>query len=408
MHDLVPYILDGITIVVVTLLAIPIGVFCLEVLLAVLPGSRWKVSTRERRGKTVVLIPAHDEEQGIVATLRSAQSTLAECDEVVVVADNCTDRTAEVAREHGARVFERFDNQRRGKGYAINYGVDQLRALPPDVVIILDADCQILPLGIDRLSQAVEQTQRPVQAHNLCVAQSSAGGDPSLAALGHLFCCLIRPTGAARIGMPCPLMGTGMALLWTLIDRIRFDGDHLAEDKLLGIEMALAGHPPQFCPEVEVRSAIPSDRAAFTNQRRRWEHGHLRLALTQIPRLIWGSLRQRRLSSLWMALDIGVPPLALLVLTWLLTTALAAFSVFMGETMIPLVALAIEGAMLGTAVAAGWYWFCREQVPISVFARVPGYVARKMSLYASFLSGRGQRTWVRTARKPAHEVANHS
>ena len=72
-------------------------------------------------------------------------------DRLLVVADNCTDHTAAVARAAGAEVLERRDAERRGKGYALAAGVDTLRAGPPDVVVIVDADCRPAAGAIDRL-----------------------------------------------------------------------------------------------------------------------------------------------------------------------------------------------------------------------------------------------------------------
>jgi FkbM family methyltransferase len=83
---------------------------------------------------------------------------------VLVVADNCTDRTAEIARASGADVIERSDLERRGKGHALAFGIDRLEQDPPDVVIIIDADCQLTPGSIDALAQQAVEAQSPVQA----------------------------------------------------------------------------------------------------------------------------------------------------------------------------------------------------------------------------------------------------
>ena len=92
----------------------------------------------------LAIVPAHNEEAGLPATLRSC----ADLDypagkyRVYIVADNCSDQTAELARQQGAEVSTRSDPFRRGKGYALDHGLtflDQTGA--PEVVIFLDADC---------------------------------------------------------------------------------------------------------------------------------------------------------------------------------------------------------------------------------------------------------------------------
>ncbi|MEO6118556.1 MAG: glycosyltransferase family 2 protein, partial [Methylotenera sp.] len=88
-----------------------------------------------------VLIPAHNESSGIIATLNSIRSQLKSKDRLLVVADNCDDDTAAVALANGAEVIERHDTTKRGKGFALDFGIHYLSQNPLDVVIIIDADC---------------------------------------------------------------------------------------------------------------------------------------------------------------------------------------------------------------------------------------------------------------------------
>ncbi|MFE6736037.1 glycosyltransferase [Microbacterium sp. NPDC057650] len=102
-----------------------------------------------------VLIPAHNEESSLPATLLSLQQQSTAPDRVLVVADNCTDRTVEVARSHGADVFETVGNTHK-KGGALNQALEDL--LPSlgdnDTVMVMDADSQI---GDDFLTEAVRR-----------------------------------------------------------------------------------------------------------------------------------------------------------------------------------------------------------------------------------------------------------
>src|SRR5262249_22929425 len=120
------------------------------------------------RPRVAVLIPAHDEESGIAATLSSVMLQMRAEDRLVVVADNCGDGTAAIARRMGAQVTERRDESRRGKGYALDHGLRTLREpAPPDVVIVIDADCQIGHGCLETLATLCAETRRPVQATNL-------------------------------------------------------------------------------------------------------------------------------------------------------------------------------------------------------------------------------------------------
>ena len=156
-------------------LAVPVIVFGVEILAAVfLPRARTPAGTPGGVRNTV-LVPAHDEERGIAATLRLLREGLRPGDVLLVVADNCTDETATVARGEGAAVLERTDTANRGKSYALDFGIQSLRARPPEVVTIVDADCQIDAASLQLLSGRALATGRPVQALYLMHAPAGTG-----------------------------------------------------------------------------------------------------------------------------------------------------------------------------------------------------------------------------------------
>ena len=117
--------------------------------------------------RTVVLMPAHDEAADIVTTITALRAITDPAIDLLVVADNCTDDTAALARTAGARVIERCDPARRGKGYALAFGRDHLALTPPDCVVVLDADCTVAGAGIAALARAAIRSKRAVQACNL-------------------------------------------------------------------------------------------------------------------------------------------------------------------------------------------------------------------------------------------------
>src|SRR5204863_991588 len=106
-----------------------------------------------------------------------------------------------------------------------------------------------------------------------------------------------------------------MALPWTLIDKARLDGN-VVEDMQWGIDLALAGHPPLFLPEAYVNSPLPQTQKAASTQRTRWEHGHLSTLLSQVPRLLLLAAKHRRWSLFCLACDLAIPPLSLLVASY--------------------------------------------------------------------------------------------
>jgi cellulose synthase/poly-beta-1,6-N-acetylglucosamine synthase-like glycosyltransferase len=359
--------------------------------------SRRKPSAAGARGRLAIIMPAHDEALVIATTLRAVIPQLAARDRLIVVADNCSDDTANIARQEGAEVIVRTDAVRRGKGYALDFGVRHLESDPPDIALIVDADCEVTPGALGSLAATCARTSRPVQALYLMHAAPNAGLKTRLAEFAWVLRNQVRPLGLWRLGLPCQLMGTGMAFPWECLRTSALATGHIVEDLKLGIDLARAGHAPLFCPGALVTSRFPDSTAGLQSQRTRWEHGHLGVILREAPRLLLESVLRCRPALLVLALDLGVPPLALLalqlLLVWLAALALYAST----EAAVPLALATLGVVLFGFAVITAWWRFARHVVSLASLALAPVYVLWKIPLYARFLVSR-QVDWVRSRR----------
>ncbi|NJN49648.1 MAG: glycosyltransferase [Alkalinema sp. RL_2_19] len=111
--------------------------------------------------RAAIVIPAHNEAAGLAATLAPLRQLAIP---IVLVADNCSDQTAAIGQNLGAIVLERHNPQQRGKGYAMDFAIDFLRRQPPEVVVFLDADCQIANAEVLQLIDQAVRQQSPVQS----------------------------------------------------------------------------------------------------------------------------------------------------------------------------------------------------------------------------------------------------
>ncbi|MFK2911331.1 glycosyltransferase family 2 protein [Pseudomonas sp. 3HC3] len=375
---------------------VPVLVLVLQVLLACLPA-RARPNGIGERPRVAVLVPAHDEALVIRAMLASVTPQLLDGDRLLVVADNCSDDTAQLARESGAEVVERHDTRLRGKGYALDFGVRHLAQRPTEVVIVVDADCQVGEGAIDCLARRCLELGRPVQSLYLMRAPAGAGLRVQVAEFAWRVKNLVRPRGWARLGLPCQLMGAGMAFGWHDLSLINLANGHLVEDVKLGLDLCQQGKPPAFCPEALVTSQFPLSQQGLNSQRTRWEHGHLGLMLADAPKRARAAITQRNASLAALTLDLLVPPLALLVLALLGLNLVTWLAYLLFGLTVP-ACLAFTGlALLAFAVVLAWARFCREVIPFSVLLYAPFYAARKIPLYLSFLIKR-QVEWVRSKR----------
>ena len=375
------------------LAALPTLVLVLEVL-AALPRARRHPAPPDLSLRVAVLVPAHDEERGIAATLATIAPQLRDGDRLVVVADNCSDATAEVARAAGADVFERSDAGHLGKSFAVASGVTYLAQNEPDIVIIIDADCRVEAGAIDALRAAA--VERPAQAAYVMHAPDGAPPTRRLAELLFVVRNVVRPLGLQRLGVPCLLTGAGMAFPWSLIRGAPLASGSVVEDLQLAIDLAADGTPPRFCGAARVTSVFPVGEPAAAAQQTRWLWGVLR-AMAQAPRLVAAAVRHRQPSLLALAAELAVPPLTMLFAAWTLLVALAVVVGLSAHDWRPALAAAAGLAACALAIVAAWLRFARDRVPASVVLGAPLYALPSLRAALVALTRRRQE-WNRTER----------
>jgi cellulose synthase/poly-beta-1,6-N-acetylglucosamine synthase-like glycosyltransferase len=381
---------------VLLLIVLPVLVLFVQVLLACLPV-RSSAPARGPRPRVAVLVPAHNEASVIVATLHSIKAQLLEGDRLLVVADNCSDDTAAVARTAGAEVVERSNDQQRGKGYALEFGTRHLASDPPQVMIVIDADCQLGEGTLERLAIRCIESGRPTQALDLMHAPAGSGLKVQLAEFAWCVKNRVRPRGWAWLGLPCPLMGTGMAFVWKDLALIELGSNHIVEDLKMGLDFCRSGKPPLFCPDALVTSYFPRTDEGLATQRTRWEHGHLGVILGDAPKLFVESIRRKNWNLLAMTLDLWVPPLALLTLVLGAGFVLSWLVFLLGASPAPAIIATSGMALLGVTILLAWSQFGRTIIAFTALMYAPLYALKKIPLYIGFLLKR-QVDWVRSKR----------
>ena len=264
------YLLGVLLTLVALLLLVPSVMFFLETVAARQEPTTAPIAADAPRSRLAVLVPAHDEASGIAASLATIVAQLAPGDRLLVVADNCSDDTADVAAAAGAEAIRRHDPDRRGKGYALDFGVRHLAADAPEIVVIVDADCILHPGSLARIATTCAATGRPVQALYLMGSPPGAALSTRISEFAWAVRNRVRPLGALRLGVPCQLMGTGMAFPWPVIEAAPLASGHIVEDMCLGLDLAEAGTPPVFCPDALVTSTFASKADGLAVQRTRW------------------------------------------------------------------------------------------------------------------------------------------
>ena len=390
-------LLSCLMLVVATLLTVAAFVMFAEVMAATLSARSAFFLHDLKRPPVVVLVPAHNESRGILPTLADVKSQLRATDRLFVVADNCTDDTAELAQAAGAKVVVRRDPEKLGKGYAIDFGLRALQQDDPQIVIMIDADCRLGKGALDQLALTCGATGRPVQALYLMSAPQEATPGHLIAEFAWRVKNDVRPYGLWALGLPCQLMGTGMSFPRKAIESANLASGHLAEDLDLGFQLARAGHLPLLCPQAVVRSEFPASAQAAAVQRRRWEHGHLAVIATRVFPMVWIAVRHGSRQMLALALDAAVPPLVLLGLLILATLVASAVVSLSGGGVAPLIACSAALLFFSGGLAAAWMKSGRDLLTLRVLIALIPYIASKFAIYATAFAS--NKKWERTGRE---------
>jgi cellulose synthase/poly-beta-1,6-N-acetylglucosamine synthase-like glycosyltransferase len=349
------------------------------------------------RGPTVtILIPAHNEAGGIRETLASLFPQLGANDQVVVIADNCTDETARISRACGATVIERTDQTRRGKSYAVEFGMKRLNVQATDVVMVIDADCIAQPDAIGRLARMVFQMGRPIQASYYLELPGVSKPQFQVAALAFFIKNVVRPSGLSRLGFPCFLNGSGMAFPAAIVQSVNWANNKIGEDRWSTVDIALAGHLPGFCEDSRISSRLPAHSRALVTQRTRWIHGHLETMFGQAPRLVASGIRRLQPGLLVLALDLLVPPFSLLILLWLAGFGIAAAAGLARAIWGPAIFLAVCG-FVATVLLVGIARRFGGVPSWELAAAAPRYLASRIRLLVTFVLRR-EKQWIPTSR----------
>lgn len=341
-----------------------------------------------------VLMPAHDEARGIGVSIEAVMAQLQAADRLLVVADNCTDDTALLARAMGAEVIERFEPSLHGKGYALEFGRAHLHGKAGDVVIILDADCLAAPGALPRLAAVARVKDAVVQGAYLLAPRADASTKVRISSFAFLIKNLVRQRALGRLAGSALLQGSGMAFPRRIFDRVEWKANSLVEDLDMGVDLLLANERVVFEDSAIFFSDASSD-AGTESQRRRWEHGMLSSMARHVPALI-GRALQGKPRLIWVALDLMIPPTVMLLAGALLILALGAV---VAGPVLPVLTLGIALLLLGFGMGYAWVAEGRDILPWRSIAQIPAYIFWKLPIAAQFFLRR-ERQWIRTEREP--------
>ena len=389
-------------------LALPATLACAYlILLTLLSGAPSVPPPSSRRLRFDVIVPAHNEEAVITRTVASLRSTNwpAELIRIWVVADNCEDSTATLAEAAGARVLVRCDNERRGKGHALDFAFNNCYALGfADAVVVVDADTEVSINLIEAFAARIERGAHAVQA-SYGILNPLASWRTSLITIAKASFHIVRSRARERMQLSCGIRGNCWCLTTKVLRLVPFQAYSLTEDLEYGITLGLSGYRVHYADEAHANAEMAETGAIAGSQRQRWEDGRFQLIRAKTLPLLIAAVQRRSAICLDLAIDLMVLPLSYVALN---VAALSIAAFLVGRPMQNWLWIAFACvASLTIYVLRGWQLSGLGLKGLFVLARAPLFVAWKLWVMLRQRESRGWVSTQRTRAEPTNPDSEH-
>lgn len=284
---------------------------------------------KKPNSKFAIIIPAHNEAKIINNTLKSIKllDYPKQLYVTIVIADNCSDETERVARETGIVCLERTDEDRKGKGFALEWAFDKFKAeemfVGLDAFVVIDADTTLNADFLKAMDRRITGGEMAIQGY-YDVVNPELSPMASLSYLGFVISRNLRFKGRTRLGWSNNLLGNGMCFSNEVIARFGWKATSIVEDLEYAVLLQLKGIKVSFAPEARIFAEIPKTFRESKIQRSRWDIGKFQLRNKYFGQLVHMALKTRDLSYLDTAMELVIPPFSLFVII-----AFASFGLFM-------------------------------------------------------------------------------
>jgi 1,2-diacylglycerol 3-beta-glucosyltransferase len=395
-------VIIGIAILSVIPAALAIGYYAALAAISLIPRHIRKPRHSAPQCRFLVLIPAHNEESSIGAAVRSCLGFEYPSDkfDLYVIADNCSDRTAEVALSLGAKCLVRTDAVHKGKGYALAYGFEHFRDACYDAFVILDADCAIDPHALQEFDLHLRKGDQALQTAD-CVSNADDNPITYALAIGNLIENRLFYVAKSRLHLPVMLRGTGMVLHQDLLKRIPWDAHSIVEDQEYSLKLIRAGIFVRFVDQVEVRSPFPTDKQQLNIQRERWAKGNASFGRSHAFKLLLEGLRKpsfRLFDAGCMLLVLSRPLMLVCLFSSIILCISAREWIHTGMTNLLLQASIVFAGFYALYFGLGVVLLGLTKKRFLLLLRVPLVLVRLIWISLCGLTGTKDLQWTRTPR----------
>ena len=348
-----------------------IGVFALMLyyLFIALFGFYKKKDTKtfEPQKKFAMLVAAHNEEvviENLVESLKHLDYPK-ELYDIFVIADNCTDNTAKIARAAGANVFERFNKEKRGKGFALEWMFDKIFKMDThyDGIAVFDADNLVDKNFLKEMNNKMCEGFKVVQGYIDSKNPQDSWITESYA-IAFTSANRMLQLAKSNIGLSAQIGGTGFVIDTATLKKLGWGATCLTEDL-------------EFSCKLILNDEKPLTLKASWNQRKRWMQGFADVATRYGMKLLKKSIKDRSLVAFDCTLYVMQPFVTL-------ATGLAGLLTFVQIRAVDGLGIFVISYLFNATV---WQLFCVFQFLLTPFAllfdkKMSGKLFVVLGLYA--------------------------
>ena len=282
--------------IIMQLFVITIGLYHVLVGIFAYIGDNHAKILSDKKHKFAMVVAAHNEEQVVSEIVDSLVELDYDKDlyDIFVIADNCTDNTAKIAREHGAEVHERFSEKDRGKGYALNWMFERIFEMDKeyDAICVFDADNLVHKNFLNEMNVKFNQGFKAVQGY-IDTKNPNDTWITASYAISFWFLNKVYQSARSNLGLSNQISGTGFAVSTAIIKEYGWSATCLAEDMEFTMQLVLNGISVGYAKNAIVYDEKPLTLSQSLKQRTRWMQGHADVASRFIPKLFKKMVKEK-------------------------------------------------------------------------------------------------------------------
>lgn len=355
---------------------------------------------KDIHNRFAIIVPAHNEELLIASFCESILSVDYDRNNysVYIIADNCNDRTEQICSGYSVNVLSRKNNEKRGKGYALEWALEQINVDAYNAILILDADTTVKSNILNELNIVLNKGEQAIQCY-IDVPNRSETWFTQLIYLSRTINDLLYHSAKDKLGFSSYLMGTGMCFHKDLLKKMRWGAFSLSEDWEYYAKLIEEGYRIAFAEKAVIRQMESNSLEQATTQRLRWASGRFYVVKSLGAKLLLKGLLHRNIVMADASLALLLPNWSLqvnLILLVLIAALMLPISII--ATLI-IVSSSILLVFQGLIVLLGLFLVEQPWAVFRAIMRAPIFLIWKLVIDIACFTGLYKgKEWIRTKR----------